>query len=399
MSRVDGDKRDQESSDSPLTVLVPICGNRDAYASGQNYVQTLLDEIQRDDRGIHWLIGLEQDRIAKAKQAQSTAHVSWLPFPKWSGSSLGRLLFEQLRLPAIIRAARPDVVYFSANFMPVWSRVPSVLSIRSLLHYHFPEEISKLRRIGRRILTRMAVRKATHIVCPSESLAEEIHQILGVPSERITAVLHGTNPVFLDDPQNDRVLDRFALRDRGYFLYPASLWEYKNHRTLIRAVTELSKRGEEIVLVLAGWGHAVRGSHVESLRREAEAVKAPSEIIFAGGISLRDLNALYTNAIALVFPSTCESFGNPIVEAMARNCPIVSSNCHALPEVVAGGGILLAPYEIDAWVEEMSKLASQSDYRRVWAEKSASRKNRYRAERAIDELVSVIRRTRRTGFG
>ena len=391
LTRVDEKNGTSDSRLPALTVLVPICGNRDAYASGQNYVHTLLDEIQKDDRGLQWLIGIEAERITELQARGSQANVRWIPFPKWSSSSVGRLLFEQLRLPSIIRSVRPDVVYFSANFLTLWSSVPSVLSIRSLLYYYYPEAVSRLRLISRRFMTRIAVRKATHIVCPSRKLSEQVREVLAVPEERVTAVLHGTNPIYLDEPDDDSVLDRLGLRDRRYFIYPSSLWEYKNQSTLIRAVKQLSSMGEDVTLVLAGWGKTARASYVESLRSEADQIALPSEVILAGEVSSVDLSALYTHAIALLFPSTCESFGNPIVEAMARGCPVVASNCHALPEIVAGGGTVLDPYDVEAWAGEMSQLSRPGEYRRRQVEQAVGRRPLYRAERAVDELVRVLR--------
>lgn len=348
-------------------------------------------EIQRDDRGIHWLIGLESSLIEKAKQAGSEAHIRWLPFPEWSVSSLGRLLFEQLRLPAIIRSANPDVVFFSANFLTLLSKAPSVLSIRSLLYYHYPDQISKSRLISRKFLTRRAVGKATKIVCPSQNIARDINQILGVPEERITTVLHGTSPAYLNEETNDAILDRLGLRNRPYFLYPSALWEYKNHVTLIRAAKQLTDRSEEAVVVFAGEGIAIRSSYVDMLEREARGVKPPSKVVFAGEVYPSDLNVLYTNAIALLFPSRCESFGNPIAEAMARSCPVVAADCHALPEIVGNGGILLDPLDAKRWATEMSRLANDAHYRKLWSERASARKKLYLADRAIDELVDVIR--------
>ncbi|MDG2051685.1 MAG: glycosyltransferase family 1 protein [Myxococcota bacterium] len=376
---------------SALTVLVPLCGDLDANTAGRTYTEALLNEIQRDDRGIHWIIGLEESLIKRVKQNKSEAHISWLPFPRWSVSSLGRLIFEQLRLPAIIRSTNPDVVFFSANFLTLLSKTPSVLAIRSLLYYHYPGEISKPRLVSRKFLNRRGAHKATRIVCPSQNIAREINQILDIPQERITTILHGTSSAYLEKKTDDAILDRLELRDRPYFLYPSALWEYKNHITLIRAAEKLADRGEKAVVVFAGHGIAVRNSHVDMLRREARNVKLPSEILFSGELDPSELNVLYKNAIALLFPSTCESFGNPIAEAMALDCPIVASSSHAVPEIVAGGGIILDALDANKWAGEMSRLANDALYRKLWSERASARKNLYLMDRAIDELTEVIR--------
>ncbi len=76
---------------------------------------------------------------------------------------------------------------------------------------------------------------------------------------------------------------------------------------------------------------------------------------------------------------------------MALDCPIVASSSHAVPEIVAGGGIILDALDANKWAGEMSRLANDALYRKLWSERASARKNLYLMDRAIDELTEVIR--------
>lgn len=377
------------NEDRPIA-FVPLCGSLGSRMGGRTYAETLLSELQRDDRGLHWVIGLSTDLVSELRINSENVNIRWLPFPKWSCSSVGRLIFEQVRLPTIIRALNPDVVYFSGNFLTLLSSKPSVLAIRSLLDYRHPEEVSTPKRILRRALTLAGTRMATQIICPSDSIAQEVRDTFSVPEGRVRTVRHGTNFPYEVDPKDTLILDHLGVRDRPFFVYPAALWGYKNHITLIHAASRLHGGAREAAIIFAGRGVGVRGSHVAMLRREINKVPAPTRVILAGEVDPKQLCVLYTNAIATLFPSTYESFGNPIVESMAMGCPIVSSHSDALAEIVGNAGLLLDPLDVSAWAQEMSKLANDSNYRERWSKKSADSRGLYTPERAIDELASAL---------
>ena len=378
-------------SQQNTTVLVPLCGNFGSRMGGRNYAETLLSEIQKDDRGLRWIIGAKKSLIHALADHGSKVQIEWITFPDWSDSSLGRLLFEQLRLPFIIRALQPTVVYFSGNFSTVLSRVPSVLAVRSLLEYKMPDEVRFVRRVLRKSLVRTSISKAHGIISPSSHLAREIEQRFHVPAERIHTVRHGINPAYQTAPQDDRILDQLNLRGRPYFLYPASLWPYKNHMTLIQACRELTGESKKASIVFAGHGTATNATYKTRLGKAITEVSPPTRIILTGELEARQLSALYSNASATLFPSTCESFGNPIVEAMSQGCPIVTSNRDALPEIVDSGGIILDPFDVHAWAREMSRLVNDPEYHDHWSREASRRTTIYDSSAAVDSLVDVLR--------
>ncbi len=333
---------------------------------------------------------MEASLIEDHIDPNSRTGVEWLAFPKWTASSLGKVAIEQFGLPAIIESHRADVAFFPGNSLSLFSRTPSVLFVRSLLEYQFPEQVPLSRRLLRKALTPIGVRRAARIVCPSRYIANELRRLLGVSETSVDVIPHGVNPAFLRDEKDDSILDTLQLRSCPYFLYPSALWEYKNHRVLIRALDVLNRRGEQAVVVFAGRGIGVNPRYLEELTQETRAVAAPSRIVLAGHLHSKDLNILYSNAVATLFPSTCESFGNPVVESMARGCPVTAANVYALPEVVGAGGRLLDPHDETQWADEISRLTTDPTYRDARVADAKMRQHDYRYSRAVDDLAGIL---------
>jgi alpha-1,3-rhamnosyl/mannosyltransferase len=163
----------------------------------------------------------------------------------------------------------------------------------------------------------------------------------------------------------------------------------KNLERLIRAFGRLSGAASgELALVLLG-----SGSDEERARLDEAVATLPGGAIVARpgyreGVALR---AAYAEATALVFPSLCESFGIPIVEAMAQSCPVAIACTTAMPEVAGPAGWLFDPEDEESITETLRELigARAERSRRVAAGELQARQ--YRWERSCGRLVEAMR--------
>jgi glycosyltransferase involved in cell wall biosynthesis len=148
-------------------------------------------------------------------------------------------------------------------------------------------------------------------------------------------------------------------------------------------------------LVILGIGIA------ERLTREVIAEHTdPCAIHTPGFVEFEDMPALYSLARALVFPSRYESFGIPIVEAMACGCPVVTANTSACPEVAGDAAILVDPDDVEGMADAMFRVslddALADDLRRRGLRRAAGFSWTASATTLLAELEMAARQGRRT---
>jgi len=165
-----------------------------------------------------------------------------------------------------------------------------------------------------------------------------------------------------------------------FVLFPAVTWPHKGHKFLIK-VMELTE--PDVTLVLTGSKGQAHSEVMQCIRNS----KATNRIVHLGSVSPTKLEALYADALALVFPSEYEGFGQPLIEAMARGCPVISSEKGAIPETVGNGGVTLPKDEL-IWAEEISQLKNKS-HRENLIERGLLRSKQFTATEAAASQVAV----------
>lgn len=263
-----------------------------------------------------------------------------IPFPRlWTHWRFARALFEE----------KPDVVYVPSHVLPVASPSPGVVTIHDLGHRRERGSYRPSAWLYLELTTRYMARRAARLIAVSQHTARDLERWYGVPSERIAVIYSG-----VDDrmrPQSaaavETVRRRYALPER-YFLYVGRSHPRKNLPLLRRAFTAARSRGLTASLVLAGPGQD----------------GAPTD----GSVPLAyvpdaDLAPLYAGAVALVLPSRFEGFGFPVLEAMRCGTPVLASTAGALPEIVAGAGLLVDPGDEAGWTTALLQLDTDAGLR------------------------------------
>jgi glycosyltransferase involved in cell wall biosynthesis len=225
-----------------------------------------------------------------------------------------------------IRARRYDVLVSLMNFGPIWCPIPQVLFQRNALYYSpaYRESLGAAARVElalRRKWTIEAMRFADLIVTPTSAMTDLILQdCSGLSRCKFQTLYHGFDL---------QPVARSTVRNRadGYpkLLYTAHLGRYKNFDVLLRALTILKKTYPDVCLMLT-FGpkdHPVDFAYYETM---ALKLGVRSNVKFTGRIPQEDVSELYRSADIFLFPSFCESFGFPLIEAMGFGLPIVASD-------------------------------------------------------------------------
>ena len=267
---------------------------------------------------------------------------------------------QHLRLGSdLIRAQH--AVHFSNQHLGrwiCWLTQPCVVTVHDLVRLAFPHvPEGRMAAVGL-ALDRRGIRNATHVICVSEATKKDLMQHLAVDEAKITVIYNGIDhSVFKPSPVNG---GRFST---PYLLYVGSERPRKNMRCLMSAFAALKNRGPRFAsLRLLKVGSAGRSDRFRTATLEAaRRFGVDHDIDFIDYVSDRDLAVIYSNALALVYPSLYEGFGLPVVEAMACGCPVVTTNVSSLPEVAGSAALLVDPHDPAGFADALHSVILNRD--------------------------------------
>lgn len=302
-------------------------------------VRALLGEAHRHNFN---LFVLEEDLPLFAFAASS---MNLVPVPERFRPPIKNVLWHQLHLPRLTRRLRLDVLHVPSYRRMLWSKPCAlVATIHDLAPFSVRKKYDLLRMLYGRVVVPRLARRQDEIIAVSENTVTDIDAFLNLPRRRLRVIHNG-----LDHERfhpGSRAAARAAMaRSRGlqqpFFLYVARLEHpAKNHVRLITAFNRFkAETGSPWQLVLAGsdW-HGAEIVH-ESIQKSAFS----ADIHSLGFVPDEELPSLYRAAALFVFPSLFEGFGLPPVEAMACGCPVLSSACGGLEEVIGDAAAILDP--------------------------------------------------------
>ena len=251
-------------------------------------------------------------------------------------------------LPEIAPLDGIDLFHATANVMPARLRAPVLTTVHDIMWLTHPElcDTSPWGGVKRAFFAhgiRRALARSTRIAAVSEATRAAIIAFDQALDERTTVTRSGVSERFAPVARDDGVLDTFGLVPAArYVLVVGQNTPYKNHARAVEGFARAFGSDDAMMLVLA----QRQGPDNAPLRALAQRLGIADRVRFAGGMAESALIQLYSGASALLHPSLCEGFGNPVAEAMACGCPVVTSDCSAMPEVAGGAARLVDPSDV-----------------------------------------------------
>lgn len=321
------------------------------------------------------------------------------------------LYWEQIALPRALARGGYDVYHAPAEHgVPFVTSLPVVLTVHSTTDHSYvalvrsgqlPGPVERYLGYEARperwtfanLYWRRQVRRADHLLTPSDFARGEVMEFLGIPGHRVTTTHLAVDRQFHRPPREpaaqSATLDRLGVNE-PYLLYVGGFEPHKNVRGLLEVFAHVRIAQPRYALVIVG-SKAIPPEVLkwtDDLRLDAHgAVRLLCDLT-------DDLNDLYDRASLFVSLSWRETFCLPVLEAMTRGVPVVASRWGAAPEIVGAAGALIDPRDHPAAVRTIVGLLERPDRAEVVA---AARRvaSGFRWDDTCDKTLGVYRNVSR----
>ncbi len=300
--------------------------------------------------------------VRKLLGALPDADINPIPFaagpapesiPNWVnlGSPRGRWRYEawhRLRRPVLDVGPDVEIVHATSLAIPPPGKRPLVVTVHDLIFLDHPECLTPRGVAFHRRGLKIACNEASAFIVPSVWVAQRL-EAYGIEASRIHVAHHGVD-TFPNNSVSSVKSEAIDLPD-SFILFVGTIEPRKGINDLLDAIDQSRRKHPELNLIIAGpagWG-------------EPPDFSAP-HVHWLGAVEDSTLDHLYRNALGLVLPSRDEGFGLPLLEAMARGCPVISSDAACLPEIVGDAGILVPLGDIEAISNAINNLTDMDQH-------------------------------------
>jgi glycosyltransferase involved in cell wall biosynthesis len=325
------------------------------------YAINLLTENPEYPSGAHWYWTRVIPEIAKRLDSSEELHllvspksrrlyqgygpkVRYIAYPWSNERRIPRTLSEHLYSPVRLPLSHIDV--FNTLMAPLVNvRSSLVMHLKTMHAFTTPEAITPMVRLYRQLNYPRSVRLADAVIINSESLRSEVRRYLNVDERKLKLIYEAVDHDLFTPGDADLARSQVASYGitKPFVLFVSSLWPYKNCDGLLRAwaLARNELGGRQLAIVGAGRDER----YLASLHALTAELGIADDVVFVGGVKLEETVNFYRAADVFVYPSLNETFGLPILEAMACACPVVTSDTSAMPETAGGAAILADPKE------------------------------------------------------
>ena len=334
--------------------------------------------ITEDTRGIGRYARAVLRRLAVRDDVELTL-LADAPFPQRRRDGYERALgSDAFRVRS--RAVRScDLIWHPANGTFFSSSLPSVATIHDAVPFRYPDADTKRREHAQQPFLRSA-RSAARVIAVSHFGRSELHELLQIPLERIEVIEHGVDASFA--PGAAEPLPA-VLSTRPFVLFVGDPIgeKRKNFALLYEAYRRAWPAGDGPALAIAG-------PRAPDLPGVIHAGNLGDDLIAGGSESLR---ACYRGALALTLASYHETFGMPMLEAMACGTPVLASQASALPEVGGDAALYAPPRDADAWAGALRRIAGDAPLRERLREAGLERVKRFSWDESVRRHMALFR--------
>lgn len=257
-------------------------------------------------------------------------------------------IVEQFLLPLLALRYRIDLFHSTGNTSPYFLPCKRLVTLHDIIYLEKNDHLkggSLYQRIGkqyRRLIVPKIVRKADGLITVSQNEQQIILDRLPELQGRLTVVANAVSGHFMPKPAETTlsVSLKYKLPNQPFIFFLGNTDPKKNTVNVLKAYHRyILKYGHTLKLVIADISRA----NVHRLIEKHQLTEIKEHVYLTNYVRHEDMPDIYNRARLFLYPSLRESFGLPILEAMACETPVVTSGSHAMPETAGNASLLVNP--------------------------------------------------------
>ena len=298
------------------------------------YTQKLIENLEKIDNTNQYFVFLKEENFDEYQPKNSNfqkvlANFRWYTFS------------EQVKFPKLLRKYNLDLVHFPHFNVPIFYFGKFVVTIHDLILIHFPTKRSStlppilywLKFLAYKIVIKFAIIRAKKIIAVSNFTRDDLIKTYPkLDPKKIIVTYESAEDFCILTPHNkyDEILKRYDII-KPYLLYVGNAYPHKNLERLVLSFKEIKKIKKELNLVLIG----KKDYFYRRLKNFVLKEEGIDGVIFTDYIPDHELDAVFRNATAFVWPTLYEGFGLPPLEAMSKGVPVISSKQECMKEILS----------------------------------------------------------------
>ncbi|MGL5771597.1 MAG: glycosyltransferase family 4 protein [Bacteroidales bacterium] len=307
-------------------------------------------------------------------------------------ASGGYPVWEQIALARYINKLKPDLLHCTSNTAPININIPLIVTLHDIIFLEKQQAnnasfYQRLGRLYRKMVVPVVLGKCQKIITVSGFERERIASYLNLDRNKLQAIYNGFSDHFHPIKPDDctRVINKYIDTQRFIFFLGNTDPKKNTINTLKAYALYAEKSAHPAKLLIADLKINILYKYLD----DNDLGKIRPMIVCPGYISNKDLPYIYSAASVFLYTSLRESFGIPLLEAMACGTPVITSDCSALPEIAGAGAILADPTDPADIAGYLLRLEDDPDFRQKTIEYGLERVKAFSWRNTATELLNL----------
>lgn len=349
-----------------------------------------LQEIDHENEYVVFVKPDEDDAVLK-----ETANFKIVPleggfYPLW----------EQFALPKAARNEGCEILHCTSNTAPVNTGIPLVVTLHDIIYMESGyakilngsgTPYQKFGNAYRKLVVPQIIKKSRKIITVSHFEKNRIGEFFGIKGDnRLTAVYNGVSEHFkpvTDELELHRVKEKYHLPD-NFFFFLGNTDPKKNTPGTLKAFSDfINQTNSNYYLVMLDYDH----NELEKLLEDIGDETLINRIILTGYVINTDLPSIYCQSEVFLYPSLRESFGIPMLEAMACGVPVITSNTSSMPEVAGTAAYIIDPFKPEEITAALIKILNDKNLKAGLISKGYEQAAKFSWKAMAESVLGIYR--------